>query len=180
MKLIVGLGNPGKRYEKTRHNVGFMVLDALRKQLVTEGISEWSLSKKFNAEVAGTTVHGEKIILAKPMTFMNESGQSVGLLSRFYKITQKDLIVVHDEKDIPLGQLKVQANRGDAGHNGIKSIVQHIGTKDFLRIRVGIHSEKATKKDTASFVLGKFGFFEKRDLAHVIERATKEILATIY
>lgn len=179
MKLIVGLGNPGKRYEKTRHNVGFMVLDALHQECKKNGISDWSLSKKFNATIAGFTLHGEKVILAKPMTFMNESGQSVGLIARYYNVTQKNIIVVHDDKDLLLGDIKIQSNRGDAGHNGIKSIIHHIQTKDFVRVRIGVANDKLSKKDTASFVLGKFGFFEKKELNYTISRAIQEIQALI-
>lgn len=179
MKLIVGLGNPGKQYQRTRHNVGFMMLDSLHDALRSSGISDWSLSKKFNAEIAGLTVNGEKIILAKPMTFMNESGQSVGLLSRFYKITHRDLIVIHDDKDLPLGEVKVQTNRGHAGHNGIRSIIAHIGTQDFLRYRVGVATTKSAKQDTASFVLGKFGIFEKKALRTVSDTVVQEIRSAI-
>lgn len=176
MKLIVGLGNPGKKYEKTRHNIGFMVLDALHLKLQAEKISKWELSKKFNAEIAGCTVHGEKILLAKPMTFMNKSGEAVGLIGNYYKIPPGDLIVVHDEKDIPLGDIRVQTDRGHAGHNGIRSIIEHIGTKDFTRVRVGIAAENEKKmEDTAKFVLGKFGIFEKKKVQESVSKSVDEI-----
>ena len=145
MKLVVGLGNPGKKYEKTRHNVGFIVLDSLKKDLTKYDIGNWELSKKFNAEICGCTINGEKIILAKPMTYMNHSGQSVQLLAHFYKITPEDIVVAHDDKDLNLGIVKNQINRGHAGHNGIKSIIEHIKTQNFHRIRVGIASTNATK-----------------------------------
>ncbi|PIR03854.1 MAG: aminoacyl-tRNA hydrolase [Candidatus Magasanikbacteria bacterium CG11_big_fil_rev_8_21_14_0_20_39_34] len=175
MKLVVGLGNPGKKYEKTRHNVGFMILDKLKEKL--PDTDNWSLSKKFNASICGYTKNGEKIILAKPMTYMNASGQSVAIIAHFYKITERDLIVVHDEKDLELGQIKVQTNRGHAGHNGIKSIMENIGTKEFTRIRVGIASTNKKKMDdTANFVLGKFGIMEKKALRITIDTAVEEIL----
>ncbi len=162
MKLIVGLGNPGKQYEKTRHNIGFMVLDALHARLQSADISEWELSKKFNANIAGCVISGEKIFLAKPTTFMNHSGEAVGLIAHYYHILPKDIIVIQDEKDIPLGEIKVQEKRGDAGHNGIKSITEHIGTNAYTRIRIGIASKNIKKmEDTSSFVLGKFGILER-------------------
>ena len=177
MKLIVGLGNPGKKYEKTRHNVGFMILDRIQEMLVSEGISNWELSKKFNASICGLTRNNEKIFLAKPMTYMNHSGESVGLIAHYYKIVPEDIIVVHDDKDLPLGTIKVQSNRGDGGHNGIKSIVQHIGTKDFGRIRVGVASANERKMaDTAKFVLGRFGLLERKRVEEIMHESAEHIL----
>ena len=141
MKLIVGLGNPGKKYEKTRHNIGFLVLDRLVQQHRECDFSNWEQSKKFNAEICGGTYKGEKVILVKPLTFMNNSGQAVGMIAQYYKIRPNDLIVAHDEKDIPLGEIRVQKDRGPAGHNGVKSIIEHCGTKNFTRIRIGIAPE---------------------------------------
>lgn len=177
MKLIIGLGNPGKKYEKTRHNVGFMVLENLKNELTKYGASSWELSKKFNAEICGCTINGNKIILARPMTYMNQSGLAVQLIAHFYKMTSKDIIVVHDDKDLDLGQIKVQVNRGSAGHNGIKSIIEHIKSQDFYRVRVGIASANKNKmKDIPKFVLQKFSIFEKKNLDKTITKATKEIL----
>lgn len=177
MKLIVGLGNPGKNYEKTRHNVGFMVLDELFKSLEKYNISKWELSKKFNAMICGGEVNGQKIILAKPMTFMNSSGQTVQLIGHYYNIVPRDIIVVHDDKDIKLGELKIQTDRGHAGHNGVRSIIEQIGSQDFTRIRVGIASANAKKMDDiANFVLKKFGLFEKATLEKSIDQAIKEVL----
>lgn len=169
MKIIVGLGNPGKRYEKTRHNIGFMVLDELQKKW---GTPDWSLSSKFNAEVTSYAPQKEKTYLVKPMTFMNESGQSVHLMADYYKINPTDIIVVHDDKDIPLGEIKVQKDRGHAGHNGIRSIIDHIGTKDFYRIRIGVaNPKKQEKMDTSDFVLGKFGLLERGDVSKAIDKS---------
>ena len=171
MKLIVGLGNPGKKYEKTRHNVGFLVINELQKQLASFGVNPWELSKKFN---------GEKIILAKPMTFMNKSGEAVQNIGHYYKMHQKDIIVVHDDKDIMLGEIKIQENRGPAGHNGIKSIIEFIGTQDFTRVRIGIASENKNKmKDIPKFVLDKFGILEKKKLNLSIEEAVEKIMGII-
>lgn len=168
MKLIVGLGNPGKEYEKTRHNVGFMVLDALH--------DSWKLNKKFNAEIAEITLNNVKVILTKPLTFMNASGEAVQTIAHFYKIKPEDIIVVHDDKDIPLGTVKVQKERGDAGHNGVRSIVEYLKSKAFTRVRVGTASENKRKmEDTTKFVLSRFGLFEKSKLREAIEKAANEI-----
>jgi PTH1 family peptidyl-tRNA hydrolase len=181
MKLIVGLGNPGKKYAKTRHNVGFMIVDALRETLTADpNLSHWELSKKFNAEVCGGTSGKQQFVLAKPMTFMNDSGQAVQLVAHFYKLTPADIIVVHDDKDLPLGAVKVQTDRGDAGHNGVRSIIAHIGTKEFTRVRIGVASDNERKmKDTAKFVLHKFGLLDKKKVAQTIGRAVEEIQTLI-
>jgi len=176
MKLIVGLGNPGKQYAKTRHNLGFMALDAWQKKLAenNEAIS-WELSKKFNAEICEAIFNGEKIILAKPMTFMNDSGIAVQLLMHFYKLKTSELIVIHDDKDINLGEMKIQNDRSSAGHNGVQSIIDYLGTQNFIRIRLGIACEKPKKQDTADFVLDKFGLWEKKKVEEMIEKAVEEI-----
>ncbi|PIR74025.1 MAG: aminoacyl-tRNA hydrolase [Candidatus Magasanikbacteria bacterium CG10_big_fil_rev_8_21_14_0_10_47_10] len=179
MKLIVGLGNPGKRYEKTRHNIGFFVVDALQTAHGTT-LTPWQISKKFNAQISGGMLGGQKIILAKPMTYMNRSGEAVGLIGQYYKLAPKDIIVVHDEKDLPLGELRVQTGRGDAGHNGVKSIIEHVGKDEITRIRVGIASDNMKKmKHTEKFVLGKFGILERKTVEQSVEHAMQEILALL-
>lgn len=176
MKLIAGLGNPGKKYQKTRHNAGFMAVDFLHKNFSEYNPSPWSLSKKFNAEISEFNKAGEKIILAKPMTFMNASGHSIGLIANYYKIAPEDIIVLHDDKDIALGKYKIQNDRGDGGHNGIKSIVENLGTKEFTRIKIGVASSNEKKMtNTAKFVLNKFGLFEKKKLDEVMQKITEEI-----
>lgn len=181
MKLIVGLGNPGKKYARTRHNVGFMALDFLRSRLAEEyTLSDWELSKKFNAEMCGTTIGSQKIILLKPMTFMNASGQSVQLATAFYKMLPKDIIVVHDDKDLPLGEIRAQFDRGDAGHNGVKSIVELLTTKAFERVRIGVASEDQKKmQDMSAFVLSNFSLFERPKIKKILQQATEEILKKI-
>ncbi|MFA7314351.1 MAG: aminoacyl-tRNA hydrolase [Candidatus Magasanikbacteria bacterium] len=180
MKLIVGLGNPGKKYEKTRHNVGFLILDQLHENLLSCGINDWELSKKFNALISGCVVHNEKVILVKPMTFMNKSGEAVQNIGQFYKMNRKDIIVIHDDKDILLGEVRLQENRGPAGHNGIKSIIEHIGTQDFWRFRIGIASEnKKRMADTIKFVLGKFGILEKKKLQNSVDKTIAKIMELV-
>lgn len=181
MFLIVGLGNPGKNYEKTRHNTGFMVLDFLfEKKMTKYNPKPWNLSKKFNAEISGCDLNNQKIILAKPMTFMNESGQPVQLISSYYKIPANNIIVIHDDKDLPLGEIKTQFEAGHAGHNGVKSIMEYLGTKNFQRVRIGIAPKNKKKiSDTAKYVLQKFNILEKKMLSNVIERASEEVLSLI-
>ncbi|MBT3690026.1 aminoacyl-tRNA hydrolase [bacterium] len=170
MKLIIGLGNPGKQYEKTRHNIGFMVLDALA------GNENWNNDKKAKGLFIKTKVNNTDVELIKPQTFMNESGFTVAYAIRKHNIDPKDVIVIHDDKDLLLGEYKIQNNRGPAGHNGVKSIIKHLKTQDFTRIRVGVASDNPRKmSDTSKFVLNKFGLFEKKKVKEVINKVIQEI-----
>jgi len=173
MKLVVGLGNPGKQYQKTRHNVGFIILDELKKFTANEAQwSGWEISKKCNAEICKGTIGTETVILLKPLTYMNASGIAVQLATSFYKIDPESIIVVHDDKDIVLGEMKIQTNRGSAGHNGVISIVAELGTQNFTRLRVGIASTDPKKmSDMAHFVLKKFSLLERRTAHQSIEKA---------
>lgn len=141
MKLVVGLGNPGKQYENTRHNAGFIVLDEIVKIF---SFSEFQFNKKFNAEIIEGIFNGEKIILAKPQSFMNLSGQSIQSIMKFFKIPIENLRVIHDDLDIELGNFKISTDSSSAGHNGAASIFETFGTQKIARIRVGI--EGAEKK----------------------------------
>lgn len=166
MKLIVGLGNPGKEYRFTRHNVGFLAVERLA------ALDESALfipDKKSKSDICKMTLEDKRILLVKPQTFMNNSGLSVRVLLDFYKIKPVDLIVIHDDKDIPLGDTKVHTNRGPAGHNGVRSLVEQLGTQDFTRIRVGVAPVGKTINDTADFVLGKFTKEEQHELKRVFE-----------
>ncbi len=135
MKIIVGLGNPGEKYEKNRHNVGFVVVDSLYVKL---GLSDqkFQMNKKFNAEIVQT----KDCILVKPQTFMNDSGKAVSAIARFYKLENKDLYVVHDDLDIALGNYKIQFGKGPQIHNGLLSIEQDLGTDQFWNVRVGVEN----------------------------------------
>lgn len=149
MKLIVGLGNPGKEYERTRHNVGFMVLDALA--------DEFHVSinnKKFKGEYVKWKYQGEDVIFLKPLTYMNNSGESVIQVMNFFKINVEDLIVIYDDMDMPTGKLRLRQSGSAGGHNGMKSIIQHVGTQNFKRIRVGI--DKHAQIPVVDYVLGRF------------------------
>ncbi|MCR4256342.1 MAG: aminoacyl-tRNA hydrolase, partial [Candidatus Uhrbacteria bacterium] len=143
MKLIVGLGNPGKKYEDARHNVGFRVMDHLSLHL---DAGKPVANEKFNAEISEARVNGDRVIMAKPLTFMNASGEAVAALARFYKIEPSDFLVVHDEMDFPVGRLAFALGGGDAGHNGIRSVIDSIGTDAFARLRIGIARPKPPVK----------------------------------
>ncbi len=170
MKLIIGLGNPGKEYEKTRHNAGFLALDKIA------GNFQFPISNfnsKFNAEISQGIINNEKIILAKPMTFMNNSGQAVQAISDYYKIDLENIIVIHDDLDIPLGEFKISKNKNSGGHKGVQSIIDCLGTKDFTRIRIGIDSERNKKIPTEKFVLEKFDGEEMGEIEKVMNEIVK-------
>jgi PTH1 family peptidyl-tRNA hydrolase len=176
MKLIVGLGNPGPKFEKTRHNLGFMAIDFVRDKLDT--FSNWREEKAYNSLIAEGEIDGEKIILAKPQTFMNLSGQAVHKIRRFYKPEAADIWIIHDDFDLPIGVLRVSQGASAAGHNGIKSVIEMLGTKNFIRFRIGIHPigrsffSTIFKRKIAleKFVLEKF---EKEEL-NLIDDAIKK------
>ncbi|MBE1283766.1 MAG: aminoacyl-tRNA hydrolase [Rhodobacteraceae bacterium] len=149
MKLIVGLGNPGGKYEGNRHNIGFMALDRVA---ADHGFSPWK--SKFSGKIAEGTVSGEKLLLLKPETFMNRSGQSVGEAMRFYKLSPGDVMVMHDELDLAPGKARVKQGGGHAGHNGLRSIHAHIGA-DYGRVRLGI-GHPGHKDQVARYVLNDF------------------------
>ncbi|MEX2007077.1 MAG: aminoacyl-tRNA hydrolase [Candidatus Saccharimonadales bacterium] len=150
--LIIGLGNPGQKHQADRHNVGFMVLDYFAKQ---HGFAGWLAKKDLKAQVSIANMGDVRVILARPDTFMNSSGQAVSALQRFYRIYNPQLLVVYDELALPFGQVRTRLGGSDAGHNGVKSLIGHIG-EDFWRLRAGIASELAQKTDSANFVLDKF------------------------
>ncbi len=135
MKLIIGLGNPGKEYAMTHHNIGFLFLDSLQETLGFETFRE---VKKMSAEISEGSINGEKILLVKPMTFMNHSGTTVQTLLQFYKLAPTDIIVIHDDLDIDRGMYKTTPSSRSAGHNGVADIIEKIGTQDFFRVRIGI------------------------------------------
>ena len=159
MKLIVGLGNPDKQYDNTRHNVGFMLLDYIF------GCEKFKFNKKMNAMEYITNIEGERVVIVKPTTYMNLSGDAVYKYVSYYKLNDSDIIVVQDDLDMPLGRNKLIFNHGDGGHNGIKDIVLKIGSKNFLRLKIGIG--KSDLVDTKDYVLGKFNSNEKQLLDNV-------------
>lgn len=166
MKLIVGLGNPGSQYARTRHNVGFMVLE----QLATDLSASWKPESKLKSEVALADLAGERVILAKPQTFMNLSGEAVQRILQFYKLDPTEVWVVFDDVDVPFGRLRLRAGGSSSGHQGVKSLIQHVGP-DFLRARVGISLNDRTKEPSEEYVLKPFSTEEREELPLVIERA---------
>ncbi len=171
MKLLVGLGNPGKEYANTRHNAGFMAVDFLREHF---GLEPFKFSEKHKAEVASGEIAGEKVILAKPQTFMNLSGQAVASIAQFYKIPSPEVIVIYDEADLPLGTVRVRSSGSAAGHKGVQSIIDHLGG-EFTRIRLGIQPEKPFPGALEDYVLGKWTAEEMEALEEVIQKLPKLI-----
>ena len=157
MILIVGLGNPGKKYAKTRHNIGFRVIDALKEK-----------------------ISGQDIVFLKPETFMNESGKAVKQALAYYKIPAENLYVIHDEIDLPFGEIRVSKDSSSAGHKGVQSIIDELKTQDFTRIRIGIEqTTRPQKQETSDFVLEKFSKQEERELGSITKRAIEEINALL-
>lgn len=176
MKLIIGLGNPGKEYEITRHNAGFLCLDFLQKAL---GFKPFTLDKKMFAEISTGTQNGEKILLVKPTTFMNNSGTAVQALVQFYKLSLADIIVIHDDLDIEKEAYKTTLSSRPAGHNGVADIIEKLGTQDFFRIRLGIghpNSEEGSCISTHDYVLQKFGKEELTKLQNLFSKVKEEVL----
>jgi peptidyl-tRNA hydrolase, PTH1 family len=168
MKLIVGLGNPGPEYRDTRHNVGFMVADAL--------VERWRVAdqwrEKFETLQIKTAVTGgdDQVLVAKPLTFMNLSGQAVQALAAFYKIEPADVFIVTDDVALPVGKLRARREGGAGGHNGLKSIIQHLGTQTFARMRVGV-GRGANGRDLSDHVLGRFEAAERDTVSAAVLRA---------
>ena len=150
--LIVGLGNPEAKYDGTRHNIGFAVIDKIAADLQFPSFSQ---NKNFDALMSEQTIGTSKVLLAKPTTYMNESGTSVQKIAHYYKISLENIVVIHDELSISFGQIRMRIGGQSAGHNGIKSIISHCGS-DFGRIRIGIKNKFTPKDDTSAFVLSKF------------------------
>ena len=167
--LLVGLGNPGREYRETRHNVGFMVIDQLCKVM---GVSMSRVQSK--ALVAVGNLEGQRVVLAKPQTFMNLSGQAVGGLMRFYKVPMDQLIITHDDLDLPLGTLRIRPGGGSAGQRGMASIIQQLGTQEFARLRFGI-GRPPGQMDPAAYVLQRFTKTEQELLDQVLDRAVSAV-----
>jgi len=180
MKLILGLGNPGEQYKDTRHNIGFMVLDKLAREVGTTNAS-WKHEEKFKSDI---TKAGE-LLLAKPQTFMNVSGVAVSSLVSFYKLTPSDVWVVHDDMDLPLGKIKIRMGGSSAGHHGVASIINALGTDKFLRFRLGVGKGKENigvnadrnivRKTVIHFVLSRFNRHEAGSLKHLIKNGTEAV-----
>jgi len=160
--VVAGLGNPGERYASTRHNTGAMVIDELLKRTNSK-----LKSHKSGTVVAEVVLGPRKVTLARTTSYMNESGRPLGQLMRFYKIVPSQLIVVHDEIDIPFGEIRIKVDGGTAGHNGLKSIVNHLGTKEFVRVRLGVGRPRG-RSDAVNHVLDGFSGAERKELPFLV------------
>jgi PTH1 family peptidyl-tRNA hydrolase len=173
MKIIVGLGNPGRKYERTRHNAGFMAVDGLAGALRTEIAQE-----KHQAVLGRARLDSADVLLAKPQTYMNESGRAVAAIMRSVYASPPDLIVLHDELDLELGTVRIKSGGGHGGHNGLRSIIEHIGTADFIRVRIGI-GRPAPGIDPADYVLSPFLAEERAAVPEIMARAAEAARAIV-
>jgi len=175
MKLIIGLGNPGLKYRQTKHNFGWLVLDKLA------GKNKWNTSKKAQTKYIKTEIANVPVELIKPLTYMNNSGLTVAHIARNYNLKPEDIIVIYDDLDLKFGSIRIGQFESAGGHNGIKSIIQHLGFNNFIRFRLGINDELAEKIPAENFVLTKFNRAEKKLLDQIINNCTEaitELLAT--
>jgi PTH1 family peptidyl-tRNA hydrolase len=170
--LIVGLGNPGPEYGSTRHNVGWLALDELVREAGARGGK-----KKFQGEFARASLGGRDCVLFRPTTFMNESGRAVQPAAAFFQVVPRDVIVLHDELDLPLGDVRVKVGGGHAGHNGLRSIIQHLGTPEFVRVRLGIgRPPLGFAGDLADYVLAGFASSERPRVDEMVVRGAKTVV----
>jgi len=171
LRIIVGLGNPGREYAATRHNAGFLAVE----QLATRVGASWKGDRKFESEVARWSggKHGD-VLLCKPQTFMNASGEAVGALAKFYRVTPESCLVVVDDADLPLGEVRMRPHGGTGGHHGLESIEQHLGTRMFPRLRIGI-GRKDERREITGHVLGKFSADEAETLDEVLRRVADQM-----
>ncbi|MCV7216692.1 aminoacyl-tRNA hydrolase [Mycobacterium crocinum] len=164
--LVVGLGNPGPQYAKTRHNLGFMVADVLAARMG----GQFKVHKRSGAEIVTGRLAHRPVVLAKPRTYMNESGRQVGPLAKFYSVMPADIIVIHDELDIDFGRIRLKLGGGEGGHNGLRSVANSMGTKNFQRVRIGV-GRPPGRKDPAAFVLEPFTAAERAEVPAICEQA---------
>ncbi len=186
MWLIVGLGNPGPKYALTRHNIGFLAVDVFAQSLVSgnsaSGMAAGQLpwKEEHKAHCCKLKIEDTPVILAKPMTFMNKSGESVQSLLQFYKINRENLLVVQDDIDQSFGNMRFHKNRGHGGHNGIRSISELLGTQDYTRLKLGVGRPTHPEMEVADYVLGKFSSEEQAELATVLNKAGDAIESLVF
>ena len=170
MHLIVGLGNPGADYAKTRHNAGFLLVE----KLAAQWKSNWNNERKFVARMAKAGHGGKKVLLCEPQTFMNLSGESVVAVQQYYQLLPGNILVVVDDADLPLGEIRLRPGGGSGGHHGLESVAQHLGSKEYARLRIGIGRQHEARQITGH-VLGKFSADESALLEKVLERAAMQL-----
>jgi len=168
--LIVGLGNPGAEYEKTRHNAGFMLVELLARRWRTD----WNKERKFQAQVAKAERHGRRVLLCEPQTYMNASGEAVGALVQFYQLPLANLVVVVDDADLPLGEIRLRPGGGPGGHHGLESIEAHLGARSYARLRIGI-GRKDGKREITGHVLGRMSALESVAMEKILARAADQL-----
>jgi peptidyl-tRNA hydrolase, PTH1 family len=171
MKIIVGLGNPGEKYKSTRHNIGWQVLDFL-----TEKSDSWKESKKSNCLYLKKIISEQEVELIKPLTFMNNSGQTVLHVQKKHNIKTEDIIIIHDDLDLLLGKIRIKTDGSAGGHNGVQSIINHLGTEKFIRLKIGVANEKRNLIPAEKFVLQNFNTEEKKQLEKIKEKAVEIML----
>lgn len=176
MKLIVGLGNPGEKYNGTRHNLGFELLDEFRRK---NNLEDFQYEAKFKAEIIKI---GNDLILARPQTFMNQSGEAVSAIANFFKISPSDINIIHDDLDLPLGKIKVRLGGSGAGHHGVESVINGLGTDQFVRVRLGIGNERSHSGEhhrvsfqAEKFVLEPFSSKEKSEVKQMMKEGSKAL-----
>jgi peptidyl-tRNA hydrolase, PTH1 family len=169
--LVVGLGNPGREYAGTRHNVGFL----LAQRLAEEWRMSWTLEKKFSARLAKLERGEQKVILCQPQTFMNASGEALGALSRFYRLAAQRILIVVDDADLPLGQIRLRPGGSSGGHHGLESIEQQLATREYPRLRIGIGRRAEQGRQITNYVLGQFEAAEREILEKVLKRAAEQV-----
>lgn len=173
MKYIIGLGNPGLPYETTRHNVAWILFDEILET------AEWRFDKYMNAEYIGKTYHGDVALFIKPQTFMNKSGEVISILKKQEDFSPENIIIVYDDVDLPFGEIKISFNRGDGGHNGVKSLTQHIGSKKTIRVRVGISRLLDDGRLIKPNVLSQFPRTELAKVKSVLARKVSDVLVSL-
>jgi PTH1 family peptidyl-tRNA hydrolase len=171
LHLIAGLGNPGAKYARTRHNIGFQLVE----RLAEKWRSNWNAEKKFQASVAKATRNGSQVILAQPQTFMNASGEAVGALAGFYRVPPARVLVAVDDADLPLGEIRLRASGSSGGHHGLESIEQHLGTREFARLRMGIGRTADGRREITDFVLSPFSGAEAAVVEAVLKAAAGQV-----
>ena len=171
MFLIVGLGNPGREYVRTRHNAGFLLVE----KLAQDWKLGWTMEKKFSSRLAKTERNGRKFVLSQPQTFMNLSGEAVRSLADFFRLSPQNILLVVDDADLPLGEIRLRANGSSGGHHGLESVEQHLGTRDFPRLRIGIGRRVDGVRQITNHVLGQFGNDEAELLEKILTRAAEQV-----
>ena len=169
--FIAGLGNPGPEYAATRHNIGFVLVD----RLAARWRAAWTLEKKFQARLARVERDGRKAILGQPQTFMNDSGEAVGAVGRFYQLPPQRILIVVDDADLPLGKLRLRPEGSSGGHHGLESIERQLGTRGYPRLRLGIGRRSEDHRQITAYVLDRFEAVERKTMEEVLDRAVQQV-----